>query len=336
MSRFYPGTCLSVNFNRHFYVTSFCHQDALTLRCSGTLPAHGLSEPMDFLDHIHHCNRYDISGFRPFRIDGRIFGWVRHGLADELRRFPQAFRVEAEQISLAEPLAPPRSDIATRTEQIGAVVAQLASEGLVPKLRGEFYAVIETLGSPPMLDIDRAATTSFGIVNSGFHLNGVVRNGAQEDDRMWVAQRAFDKSTFPGKLDNMVAGGHPSGLTPQENVIKECAEEAGMPESLARTARPVSVLSYAMEVPDGLRRHAMLAYDIDLDASFTPVPVDGEVQGFTLYPAHEVARLVRTELDAFKYNCNLVVIDWLIRTGRLGPDHPDYLAINQGLRSIWP
>lgn len=291
---------------------------------------------MDFLDHIRHCNRYDLSGFRPFLIDGRVFGWVRHGLAEELRRFPEIFRVEAEQIGLATALVPPRADATARTEQIGAVVAQLAADGLIPKLRGEFYAGIETLGSPPVFDIDRAATTSFGIVNSGFHLNGVVRDGVQGDDGMWVAQRAFDKSTFPGKLDNLVAGGHPSGLTPQENVLKECAEEAGMPEALARTARPVSVLSYTMEVPDGLRRHAMLAYDIDLDTGFTPVPVDGEVHGFELYPAHEVARIVRTELEAFKYNCNLIVIDWLIRTGRLGPEHPDYLAFNQGLRSIWP
>ena len=319
-----------------FNVTSFCHRDALTLRGAGGLAEHRLSGPMDFLDHIHHCNRYDISGFRPFRIDGRIFGWVRHGLADELRRFPQAFRVEAEQIGLAASLEPPRADFAARTEQVGAVVAQLASEGLVPKLRGEFYAVIETLGSTAMFDIDRAATTSFGIVNSGFHLNGVVRTGRPAEDQMWVARRALDKSTFPGKLDNMVAGGHPSGLTPRENVIKECAEEAGMPEALARTARPVSVLSYAMEVPDGLRRHAMLAYDIDLDTGFTPVPVDGEVHDFTLYAAPDVERIVRTELEAFKYNCNLIVIDWLIRTGRLGPEHPDYLAINQGLRSIWP
>jgi isopentenyldiphosphate isomerase len=291
---------------------------------------------MDFLDHIRHCNSYDLSGFRPFLIGSRIFGWVRHALADELRRFPEVFHIDADRVELAPRLAQPHADSAERTDQVGAVVAQLAAEGRVPKLRGELYAVIETFGSDVIFDIDRGATTSFGIVNSGFHLNGVVRGAAPEEDRMWIAQRAFNKTTFPGKLDNMVAGGHPSGLTPQENVIKECAEEAGMPEALARTARPVSILSYTMEVSDGLRRHAMLAYDIDLETEFMPVPVDGEVQGFTLYPVDEVARLVRTERDAFKYNCNLVIIDWLIRTGRLDPNHPDYLALSQGLRTTWP
>jgi isopentenyldiphosphate isomerase len=216
------------------------------------------------------------------------------------------------------------------------VVERLAADGVIPKLRGELYPVVETLGSVPIFDIDRAAASSFGVVNGGFHLNGVVRGRGGVGDHMWIAQRAFDKTTYPGKLDNMVAGGHPSGLTPQENLIKECAEEAGLSEDLARTARPVSVLSYAMEVDEGLRRHAMLAYDIDLEPEFTPVPVDGEVHGFTLRTAEEVEHLVRTELEAFKYNCNLIVIDWLIRTGRLGPEHPDYLAINQGLRSAWP
>ena len=35
--------------------------------------------------------------------------------------------------------------------------------------------------------------------------------------------------------------------------------------------------------------------------------------------------------DDFKFNCHLVIIDFLIRHGLIGPDHPDYLDLISGL-----
>ena len=49
-------------------------------------------------------------------------------------------------------------------------------------------------------------------------------------------------------------------------------------------------------------------------------------------PLPEVAALVRDTTD-FKPNCNLVVLDFLVRHGVVGPDHPEYLEIVGGLRS---
>src|SRR3546814_12672169 len=100
------------------------------------------------------------------------------------------------------------------------------------------YPVIERLGAEPLFDMDRGAVTAFGIANRGFHLNGLV--GAGDAPRMWIARRALDKTTYPGKLDNMVAGGHPAGLTPLQNLLKESDEEAGLPEAPARRAPPGS------------------------------------------------------------------------------------------------
>jgi hypothetical protein len=47
-----------------------------------------------------------------------------------------------------------------------------------------------------------------------------------------------------------------------------------------------------------------------------------------------VAR-VRDSED-FKFNVNLVIIDFLIRHGYLGPDDPDYMEIAEGLRRRQP
>ena len=34
----------------------------------------------------------------------------------------------------------------------------------------------------------------------------------------------------------------------------------------------------------------------------------------------------------FKFNCNLVIIDFLVRHGFITPEEPDYMAIVAGLR----
>ena len=57
----------------------------------------------------------------------------------------------------------------------------------------------------------------------------------------------------------------------------------------------------------------------------------GEVQEFVLLPVERVAEKVR-ETKEVKRNCNLVIIDFLVRHGLIPPDDPDYLEIVRGLR----
>ncbi len=284
---------------------------------------------MAFLDHVRACTAYSLTDFVPFHVGPARVGWIRRPLSLELMRFGSLFHVFEDLVHLEPALRTP----ADRTKAVADALATLAEDGLIGRLRGEAYPVIERLGAEPLFEIDRGAVTEFGIINRGFHLNGLVGEGGET--RMWVARRALTKSTFPGKLDNMVAGGHPAGLSARENLVKECAEEAGLPEQLAVRAVPVSMVSYTMEVPEGLRRHAFWSYDLQVPEEFEPQPVDGEVHEFKLLPVDEVAHLVETT-DAFKYNCNLVVIDWLMRTGRIDPEHPDYHALSVGLHQPWP
>ena len=53
-------------------------------------------------------------------------------------------------------------------------------------------------------------------------------------------------------------------------------------------------------------------------------------------PIGEVMEIVETRPEAFKYNCNLAIIDFLVRHGFIAPEHPDYIAIANGLRQPQP
>jgi 8-oxo-dGTP pyrophosphatase MutT (NUDIX family) len=180
------------------------------------------------------------------------------------------------------------------------------------RIRGENFDVRERVDGPVLAVLDRGALPLFGIIGVGVHLNGYVRR--PDGVHLWVAKRAADKKLDPGKLDNLVAGGVPAGLSPFETLLKEAAEEAALPAGLARQAVPVGQFAYAMERPEGLRRDVIFAYDLELPEDFVPVPADGEVEGCSLWPAERVLETVREE-QKFKFNVNLVLIDFLLRFG---------------------
>ena len=88
------------------------------------------------------------------------------------------------------------------------------------------------------------------------HVNGFVRlpGGGIE---LWVARRSASKPTWPGRLDHIVAGGQPAGMTLADNVVKECGEEAGVPPALAAAATPVGAVSYTSMQDVGLKRDVL-------------------------------------------------------------------------------
>lgn len=284
---------------------------------------------MSFLDHIAACNRHDMDRFRPLVLADRHVGWVRHDVAWHLEDYRDVFAVTADAVVLAPGLTTP----AQRSEAVDRVCRDLHRHWHTPALRGERYRVTPRWGEAELMTLDRAVVSLFGVRAFGVHVNGFVRNGA--DLALWVGRRAADKTVAPGKLDNMIAGGQPAHLSLMGNLVKEAAEEASVPEALARQARPVGAISYCCEDEWGLKPDVMFCYDLEVPAGFRPVNADGEVADFTLMDAREVAERVR-DGDDFKFNVNLVVLDFLVRHGILDPDsEPDYVEIVHGLKRGW-
>ncbi len=281
---------------------------------------------MPYLDHIQACNRFDPSRFRPFRIGSEQVGWVRPDIALRLAAFPDVFQVDDDQVRLSDRLQEPEA----RTRAVAKVVEALVAGGVLAKLRNELYPVIAAWGQPVRLRLDRAAVPLFGVLALGVHLNGYVGRGRAM--KLWIGRRSADKAVAPGKLDHIVAGGQPDGLSLMDNLIKECAEEADIPAALAAQAVAASAVGYCLENDQGLRNDLLFCYDLELPADFVPRNTDGEVESFELMDIDAVKRRLRETFD-FKFNVPLVLLDFLIRHGHLVPDEePDYLRLQAGLR----
>lgn len=282
---------------------------------------------MDFIDHITACNGYDITAFSPLFIADETVGWVKHDLAEHLVRTETCFDRCKSGISFDA--GSPEPD--QRSLEMAKIVKRLADQKLVPPLRQENFPVLSEFRSITLMHMDRAAVPAFGVAAFGCHVNGYVRRDDGGLD-LWIGRRSRDRSLYPGMLDNMVAGGLPIDLNPIENVIKEAEEEAGIPAALAGKAQPVSEISYVLQAPDGLKPDTMFCFDLELPSDFVPRNCDGEVEQFYRWPIEKVMEIVRSSFD-FKFNCNLVIIDFLIRHGLITENHPDFQPLAKGLRN---
>jgi 8-oxo-dGTP pyrophosphatase MutT (NUDIX family) len=279
---------------------------------------------MSFVDHIASCNTYRAEGFRPLLLGGTRIGWVRHDNATSLQRFPAVFAVSEQAVTLVT-----GGGFDALSAAVDGVIEALVAEGRIDKWRHEDFAVAPRWGQKPLFKLDRGAVAFFGIRSYGVHLNGIRRDG--DTLGLWIGRRAADKKVAPNKLDNMVAGGigHGHGLV--ETLIKEAGEEADLPPDVASRAVPVGALTYRMATKAGMREDVLFVFDIELPPEFVPRNTDGEIAEFRLMPAREVVAGVR-DGDEFKFNVNLVIIDFALRHGLITADEPDYLAIVTGLR----
>ena len=81
----------------------------------------------------------------------------------------------------------------------------------------------------------------------------------------------------------------------------------------------------------GTRDDVLFLYDLEVPEGVTPRNTDGEIVEFRLREAREVIHQVR-RTDDFKFNVNLVLIDFALRHGIVAPSDPEYLDLVTRLR----
>lgn len=267
-----------------------------------------------FARHIAACNNIPSpAGYLPFRIGEEQVGWLEAEAARALTFLPKAVHFGPEGVSLAAGLR----GAAARTGAMAEIARALSRAGF-GRIRGEEFDVRAHPAGPVLAMVDRGVLPALGIMSQGVHMNGLVRRPPGPDGglHLWVGWRAKDKAVAPGKLDNIVAGGIPAGLTPERCLAKEAEEEASLPADLALRARPVGRVSYLMRTEEGMRRDLLHLYDLDMPEDVIPRPNDDEVERFELWPIARVLEAVR-DTDDVKFNVNLVLIDLFLREGLL-------------------
>lgn len=264
-----------------------------------------------YRERIRICRTADLGAFVPWFAGAMVAGRV-HRDREPLLAGDPSFHRDGERLQVVG------EDFAARSRALAEAIDRLHRRGEVRAPLGEMYGVPGPGGGPPLLQVDRAAVAWFGVQATGVHLNGFVRDRGVH---LWVAERARGKRTFPGHLDNVVAGGRPIGLSAMATLVKECGEEAAIPPELAARAVPVGTIDYAQQDGLSLKVDSLACFDLELPADFVPTPHDGEVEGFRLWPVDEVAASLRNG-GTWKPNSAMVALDFLLRLGLLDGELP--------------
>lgn len=209
--------------------------------------------------------------------------------------------------------------------------------------RDELYAIYASpksaaFSSPPRggwhnaaFACERAACAVFGFATFGVHMTAYEGEG--ENMKIWVPRRSPTKATWPGMLDNSVAGGITAGMTPRDTMVKECDEEASLPASLVEARlQNVGLSTYWYITKAGfLQPEVEYLYDLPLPPRDSPDyvlphPHDDEVESFHLMSVPEAMEALHR--GEFKPNCGIILVDFLIRHSFITPENePDYIEL---------
>lgn len=281
-----------------------------------------LSVPPNYVNSLVH-----------FVVEDQIVGYCTPTFAQTLSAHPEVYSLSMNPRQLRFVPSVEGAGLAARTAAAHTVSQALRDAGAITGWRDEMLAVSATLSSAPLLLLERAAVPFFGTLSRGVHINGYVTSSCSNSSSgkqvagIWVGTRSSTKSTWPGMLDHLAAGALPHGVSLEKNVIKECQEEASIPAHLAQQAKAVGQIAYRNldETGQHLKRDVIYCYDLELPADLLPVPQDGEAEGFELQSVEWVLdRLLGKGDNEYKPNCNLVLIDFLLRHNLLDRTSPHY------------
>lgn len=302
-----------------------------------------LVKKVDVVPYPHECGfeEFEKSVYFLYSHDGRFHvGYVLRPIYQKLTEFPQYFtnsNSNPNRIQFHESL----DTLEKRENALMEIGQKWRKAEIFDTLKGwrdEKYVIYEQNGIDPYFKLERAMCPLFGVAMYGVHINGYVVT--QEGEyKIWVPRRAKNKPTYPGMLDNTVAGGLGYPYGPWETCIKECWEEAGLSkEYVEKNLKSCGVVSYLYQLNGGEYSHESgtvqpeveYVYDLKMDLDTKPFPVDHESEDFRLMDMKEVKE--RLSNGEFKDNCGAIIIDFMIRHGFITAENEkDFIEISSRL-----
>lgn len=300
------------------------------------------------LDLVNECDNFPYdspnqtepaaSSFYKFRCgsDPAILGYIQPDVAKKLPQTDSLIvRHESKEVILLQHLVMHNIHELEkrRTKAFAEYLEQLRASEVFQVLKGWRNELYPVYGSSKQLlfSMERSASALFGIITYGVHMTAYT-NGP-EGMKIWAPRRAETKQTYPGMMDNTVAGGLSTGEKPFECLIRESMEEASLPEEISRRAIACGTMTY-FHVRDeraggevGLcQPECQYVYDLVLPDHVIPRPGDDEAVDFQLLTVKETQEAMAQ--GRFKPNCALLLVEFFVRHGIITQENePDYLEM---------
>jgi 8-oxo-dGTP pyrophosphatase MutT (NUDIX family) len=254
--------------------------------------------------------------------DDRAFGYL---VPSTVSRMPWTSEFKLDQATQTIHLVPEDStDLAASSAAAMTRLLRAAQdEGSFANLfkwPGEKFPV---LGAPFPFAVDRAIAPYFGVVSTGSQLTVFVRGEDRSVAGIWIARRADNKPTFPGKLDNAVGGAVNQSEMPFESLVREAREELGIDATPATSGGTISWFNIkdggAGFDPGLVEPGVQFVYDLEVDANTVLHPAEAGIDWMRLLTIDQVKEaLGRHE---FKPSCACVMVEFFVRHGIINAEN---------------
>ena len=239
---------------------------------------------------------------RRLHIAGTACGWVTQAACDALRALPQVVQGQDGLGIMPEGVPSPALDACLAT------VAQTLRDAEC--LRGWRNELLDVHAEAGVIGkIERAACRPLGLRTRAVHLSAWTPTGD-----LWIARRSMSKSTDPGMWDTLVGGLVGAGEDPDQALVRECAEEAGLTEpDIAERSAMRTILCMHRQLPEGYQVEDLMVAHCVLSPGVVPRNCDGEVSEIKTVTRAEALAMVHA--GAFTLEAALVIVEDMMRAG---------------------
>ncbi len=184
---------------------------------------------------------------------------------------------------------------------LNQIAHELRASGCLPFWRDEqVHAWAE---GEKIAHLERTATRPLGLLTQAVHLNAWTPEG-----RVYLALRSPTKQTDPNMWDTLVGGLLNMHDTPEQGLVRECYEEAGLlPEQLVQRSPMRLITRVRIPLIEGYQVEDILTSDCILAPDTTPQNVDGEVCEIAHFAPSEV--LAMMEQGLITTEAKIVLLD---------------------------
>ena len=156
--------------------------------------------------------------------------------------------------------------------------------------------------------IKRNLLSLFGLPSYGVHCN--VWKKHKDKFVIYFAKRAEKLKSFPGYIDNTVAGGQPINLSIFENLKKEAYEEAGISGKFFKKVQRGNIVSYFHNNKNNFISAIIFNYHLNKFDELELKNIDGEVESFFSLTLENIYKLL--EKNVLKPNCIIPILDFIL------------------------
>jgi 8-oxo-dGTP pyrophosphatase MutT (NUDIX family) len=195
-----------------------------------------------------------------------------------------------------------------RSQALQDMLVQHFNKGLFAGWRDEKFSYWSSTNDcpnpdvPDLLSVERAGFRYLGMMSHAIHINGFLPDG-----RLWCGRRSKSKATDPGLLDNVAAGGLPTGETVLSCALRELSEEAGIIHIDKTALVDAGIVRTSRREGEGWHDETLRVYNLALAQNFRPNNQDGEVDEFVCLHPSEVVALIRKGQFTIDASASLLV-----------------------------